>query len=169
MIRRPPKSTRTDTLVPYTTLFRSLLAELRRERHVRRDVLPHRLVPAAHGAGVRRTVSDEQPVLAEPAMEEHDRIDRLPDRAEARILDDADNGDRQNPAIIVFPGPLDMLADRFLGRAEAQSPRGELVDDDIGAARDQRSLGRRILGVRGGYVVGGTVRVEQPADRKSQV
>src|SRR3546814_2499076 len=25
MIRRPPKSTRTDTLFPYTTLFRSLL------------------------------------------------------------------------------------------------------------------------------------------------
>src|SRR3546814_12798641 len=30
MIRRPPRSTRTDTLFPYTTLFRSLAAE--RER-----------------------------------------------------------------------------------------------------------------------------------------
>src|SRR3546814_7346913 len=28
MIRRPPRSTRTDTLFPYTTLFRSLLAHL---------------------------------------------------------------------------------------------------------------------------------------------
>src|SRR3546814_17033128 len=28
MIRRPPRSTRTDTLFPYTTLFRSLLATL---------------------------------------------------------------------------------------------------------------------------------------------
>src|SRR3546814_8043832 len=27
MIRRPPRSTRTDTLFPYTTLFRSRLAE----------------------------------------------------------------------------------------------------------------------------------------------
>src|SRR3546814_9233054 len=27
MIRRPPRSTRTDTLVPYTTLFRSRVAE----------------------------------------------------------------------------------------------------------------------------------------------
>src|SRR3546814_6955230 len=27
MIRRPPRSTRTDTLFPYTTLFRSLLTE----------------------------------------------------------------------------------------------------------------------------------------------
>src|SRR3546814_6046735 len=28
MIRRPPRPTRTDTLFPYTTLFRSLRAEL---------------------------------------------------------------------------------------------------------------------------------------------
>src|SRR3546814_5817543 len=28
MIRRPPRSTRTDTLFPYTTLFRSVLAKL---------------------------------------------------------------------------------------------------------------------------------------------
>src|SRR3546814_2669448 len=28
MIRRPPRSTRTDTLFPYTTLFRSALTEL---------------------------------------------------------------------------------------------------------------------------------------------
>src|SRR3546814_10797456 len=28
MIRRPPKSTRTDTLFPYTTLFRSFVEEL---------------------------------------------------------------------------------------------------------------------------------------------
>src|SRR3546814_3133499 len=31
MIRRPPRSTRTDTLFPYTTRFRSLLGERRRE------------------------------------------------------------------------------------------------------------------------------------------
>src|SRR3546814_17903402 len=41
MIRRPPRSTRTDTLFPYTTLFRSadekldyLLGRLRRIKHV---------------------------------------------------------------------------------------------------------------------------------------
>src|SRR3546814_15319695 len=28
MIRRPPRSTRTDTLFPYTTLFRSMLTDL---------------------------------------------------------------------------------------------------------------------------------------------
>src|SRR3546814_4880795 len=31
MIRRPPRSTRTDTLFPYTTLFRSGLAAIRAE------------------------------------------------------------------------------------------------------------------------------------------
>src|SRR3546814_2550813 len=30
MIRRPPRSTRTDTLFPYTTLFRSILARIAR-------------------------------------------------------------------------------------------------------------------------------------------
>src|SRR3546814_6598076 len=29
MIRRPPRSTRTDTLFPYTTLFRSLFGRIR--------------------------------------------------------------------------------------------------------------------------------------------
>src|SRR3546814_5793437 len=37
MIRRPPRSTRTDTLFPYTTLFRSLVNALRALR--RGDVL----------------------------------------------------------------------------------------------------------------------------------
>src|SRR3546814_20159001 len=32
MIRRPPRSTRTDTLFPYTTLFRSQACRTRRQR-----------------------------------------------------------------------------------------------------------------------------------------
>src|SRR3546814_2816993 len=35
MIRRPPRSTRTDTLFPYTTLFRSACRPARRGRHRR--------------------------------------------------------------------------------------------------------------------------------------
>src|SRR3546814_15101307 len=37
MIRRPPRSTRTDTLFPYTTLFRSLLGEFHRGEAILRD------------------------------------------------------------------------------------------------------------------------------------
>src|SRR3546814_17812860 len=32
MIRRPPRSTRTDTLFPYTTLFRSLAGQIEAQR-----------------------------------------------------------------------------------------------------------------------------------------
>src|SRR3546814_20493933 len=46
MIRRPPRSTRTDTLFPYTTLFRSP----RRER----DLLPVLRAPAVRGHQDRR-------------------------------------------------------------------------------------------------------------------
>src|SRR3546814_12032498 len=65
MIRRPPRSTRTDTLFPYTTLFRSQ-AGLRRcaawNRHL--DDLARR---APHGL-VRHLAGDEQ-VDVEPASQ----------------------------------------------------------------------------------------------------
>src|SRR3546814_7357770 len=37
MIRRPPRSTRTDTLFPYTTLFRSLATAGERHREFRQQ------------------------------------------------------------------------------------------------------------------------------------
>src|SRR3546814_19473999 len=56
MIRRPPRSTRTDTLFPYTTLFRSLhvLRDDRAVQHVERCEERRRAVPfvvMGHGAG----------------------------------------------------------------------------------------------------------------------
>src|SRR3546814_10345403 len=47
MIRRPPRSTRTDTLFPYTTLFRSIFLlsagyTLLKNEHVRVDVIAQR-------------------------------------------------------------------------------------------------------------------------------
>src|SRR3546814_7147556 len=39
MIRRPPRSTRTDTLFPYTTLFRSIRNTLTIERVMKNGVL----------------------------------------------------------------------------------------------------------------------------------
>src|SRR3546814_11957803 len=68
MIRRPPRSTRTDTLFPYTTLFRSLVndiapgivmangdwthARLRLERTEGGTLLTIELTPAGGGAVV---------------------------------------------------------------------------------------------------------------------
>src|SRR3546814_14963046 len=56
MIRRPPRSTRTDTLFPYTTLFRSIefslgggfTAAQRAELWAIRDTLPGRLAKYKH-------------------------------------------------------------------------------------------------------------------------
>src|SRR3546814_11632951 len=70
MIRRPPRSTRTDTLFPYTTLFRSRLAP--RDQRQRRAVLhdpaaarrPADAGALAVGAGTglagRRRLRDDQ-------------------------------------------------------------------------------------------------------------
>src|SRR3546814_6438883 len=60
MIRRPPRSTRTDTLWPYTTLFRSQPAGFfqHRDRKVRVDLdrqLFHGLIEAKH-LGQKETV-----------------------------------------------------------------------------------------------------------------
>src|SRR3546814_5581183 len=57
MIRRPPRSTRTDTLFPYTTLFRSPAGWGNRRGRARRARLAH-----AGTAAFRRVV-----VVAEPA------------------------------------------------------------------------------------------------------
>src|SRR3712207_6953855 len=45
MIRRPPRS----TLFPYTTLFRSLVAEQQHARLVEADARPPRIEPRFHG------------------------------------------------------------------------------------------------------------------------
>src|SRR3546814_4020044 len=68
MIRRPPRSTRTDTLFPYTTLFRSpqtlrdLVEACRDERchrvhpsHVPPELPLHRSVQLARNSGERRS------------------------------------------------------------------------------------------------------------------
>src|SRR3546814_20289215 len=49
MIRRPPRSTRTDTLFPYTTLFRSRLADGRPLQGLDVRLQPRRLGPRAPG------------------------------------------------------------------------------------------------------------------------
>src|SRR3546814_11711811 len=54
MIRRPPRSTRTDTLFPYTTLFRSLLRQHARQSRV----LHHLHALAEHLAAEPRVAFD---------------------------------------------------------------------------------------------------------------
>src|SRR3546814_11629239 len=51
MIRRPPRSTRTDTLFPYTTLFRSPAEPLAADRSSRSPRAPARRAPDLRPAG----------------------------------------------------------------------------------------------------------------------
>src|SRR3546814_7551476 len=70
MIRRPPRSTRTDTLFPYTTLFRSAFRGAAPGRPGRRrdqDRAAHRRMAAAR-AGRRHHGQQDQRVLR---SEEH--------------------------------------------------------------------------------------------------
>src|SRR3546814_4101824 len=57
MIRRPPRSTRTDTLFPYTTLFRSRRCE--GDRHPRRNPLSEPAEPDGSDGGRRRAGLDQ--------------------------------------------------------------------------------------------------------------
>src|SRR3546814_4838235 len=61
MIRRPPRSTRTDTLFPYTTLFRSLGSYAHFTSPIRRyaDLVVHRSLVQAFGLGPGGLTDDE--------------------------------------------------------------------------------------------------------------
>src|SRR3546814_7348940 len=63
MIRRPPRSTRTDTLFPYTTLFRSIWRELRHRASSASTLLPAASTEARRRPGWRAiTSSAEVPI-----------------------------------------------------------------------------------------------------------
>src|SRR3546814_13745089 len=51
MIRRPPRSTRTDTLFPYTTLFRSMPAQRRALLQILHDAMVARWNGGIHFTG----------------------------------------------------------------------------------------------------------------------
>src|SRR3546814_8357913 len=69
MIRRPPRSTRTDTLLPYTTLFRSSVAEIKvvdGPNQISRENGKLRVVVQANvrGRDVGSVVADVQATIA---------------------------------------------------------------------------------------------------------
>src|SRR3546814_9182559 len=78
MIRRPPRSTRTDTLFPYTTLFRSVDQPLA-ARDAAEEVVA-RVVPERKLGRAALAVAEGDDVGADPLVE----LDRLPQ--EARLL-----------------------------------------------------------------------------------
>src|SRR3546814_8781782 len=67
MIRRPPRSTRTDTLFPYTTLFRSRKC---RERQICDDVRG-RISPRRQASRIFQPVQGSRPHVRSRRSEEH--------------------------------------------------------------------------------------------------
>src|SRR3546814_14339778 len=103
MIRRPPKSTRTDTLFPYTTLFRS------HARHVRRGVQPVRRAQALHGLG---RVVQGRAAGTERARDVFRRQRLQPSRGTVQLR-----------ALLVGLGRVELEADRDHGTVERWVPR----------------------------------------------
>src|SRR3546814_6239615 len=77
MIRRPPRSTRTDTLFPYTTLFRSLKLD---------GLIPQRLRD-----GIERPFRARRPVIDQTANHRRAMAD-IEVAVEARRCDRVDHG-----------------------------------------------------------------------------
>src|SRR3546814_9863154 len=91
MIRRPPRSTRTDALFPYTTLFRSL-AEPHRTRHLFGHVVGALLLQVL--AHPPRQAADRGP-LGDPGP----RRERGRDRYRRRAGRDLQDGKPQPPEL----------------------------------------------------------------------
>src|SRR3546814_8755932 len=71
MIRRPPRSTRTDTLVPYTTLFRSKRRQLGKQIELLEDHARFAAQLAHRGAATQHAKTIDDNVAAFDRSEEH--------------------------------------------------------------------------------------------------
>src|SRR3546814_3183611 len=69
MLRRPPRSTRTDTLFPYTTLFRSIRKPLDRQM---------RIISIDHPNRGSRSMLAVQPHAHDPSHSTHHTAERPP-------------------------------------------------------------------------------------------
>src|SRR3546814_13751084 len=100
MIRRPPRSTRTDTLFPYTTLFRSGIADRRTVRPWRRDTAcptfsctkgvtatAALMVAQQHGRGTDEPVSTWWPEFAQHDKRQTTLADLMAHRAGLPVLE----------------------------------------------------------------------------------
>src|SRR3546814_9899867 len=123
MIRRPPRSTRTDTLFPYTTLFRSVGADRRLRAHG----------DAADDLGARpqeAAVADHRRAAAAAAVHiaEHDAVGDVDIAAEHRVavkIEAAETVEEQAGSDLHIFGDRKAI---FVARAE-QQPFGERSEE----------------------------------------
>src|SRR3546814_13751205 len=141
MIRRPPRSTRTDTLLPYTTLFRSespvsLIAKLRVKHGLGGESLPLRPSPT----GLGRPLLRGDPATP-PESESADRLCRAGLKAGGEASG-ARRGEPRCPETPLTPVPArhgPALTTAFTDRSSTSwRPVGRL-----GARPGERGAGRR--------------------------
>src|SRR3546814_9471036 len=103
MIRRPPRSTRTDTLVPYTTLFRS---------HGNRPKLVFASSCAAYGGELPEVVDDRQQLTPQNSYGVQKAIGELliNDYSRKGFLD---GRALRYPTVVVRPGKPNRAASTF--------------------------------------------------------
>src|SRR3546814_9903983 len=123
MIRRPPRSTRTDTLFPYTTLFRSVLPHVERreveaEHLDRADQPPERADAAELAFAARRQAVRDDDKIAPEIGGRRIGFAREPRRTRRRLADDPGIGCAQ-PGIDARQG----AAIGFVAAADRKSPR----------------------------------------------
>src|SRR3546814_8409848 len=138
MIRRPPRSTRTDTLFPYTTLFRSHVGR----REVSGEILA---VAGAHEAHLRiaaaqfgelRPVADD--ILRSGKVECQESLDVLFDRDPAHI-----HGDRpRRVEEVLRPRAKERRVDAARPEREMTEPARLTVRLQPGG-RDERGADRK--------------------------
>src|SRR3546814_7021090 len=104
MIRRPPRSTRTDPLFPYTTLFRSLLAELLERHHALPAEQRIGEIDAVFGADAATVAKTLDRLYADTALDDEAERLRLLSAAPAEVKASTD--------------PLMQAAARLLPRSE---------------------------------------------------
>src|SRR3546814_2851713 len=114
MIRRPPRSTRTDTLFPYTTLFRSPVTE---QRHQDRK--------ADRRLGCRHGEDEKHEDLAVGIAEEAGKRDKIDIHRKQHQLD----GHQQDDHVLAVdddPGNADAKQHRAQGEIKSEEHTSEL-------------------------------------------
>src|SRR3546814_16685247 len=97
MIRRPPRSTRTDTLLPYTTLFRSI-ADRQAEQQLR--------VTFARRFEIEKGVPRDDVEVAEVSLEQRIVAERVSANAARHVVDAAETHLRQHRGMPLHLAPV---------------------------------------------------------------
>src|SRR3546814_3326643 len=102
MIRRPPRSTRTDTLFPYTTLFRSIIVAPGAFDCISARLVENAGFPAVYltGAGMSMSMMGAPDLGMVTFGEILERVRRIADAVTAPVICDADTG---------YGGPLNVM------------------------------------------------------------